>query len=117
MDTVRQWGKIMCYGGLGLLALGLIVFAVQDKTITTLSISLLVAGYGFTSLGGCGWLFLHSLIGFRNKDMIVTGDEIAPTTRYRGNAARAYGVIGMILAVGLFLLSIIPIFFIVNVRS
>lgn len=106
--------KIVFYGGLGFLVLGIVVFAMQDKTITTLSIALLSLGYGLTSIGGCGWLLLHSLRGFRNKDIVVIGDEIAPKTRYHGKTAQVYGVIGMVLAILLFILSIIPILFIIK---
>ena len=113
MNNARQWSKKIFYGGLAITVLGIIIFVVQNKDITTFSDALLLAGYVFSDVGGCAWLFLHSLIGFRTKDIVVTGDEVAPKTRYRGKAAQVYGVIGMMLAVLLFIASIIPVIFII----
>lgn len=111
MTTAKRWCKSLFFIGLGILAIAIVVYSLEDQTITTLPAYLLVISYGLCSLGGCGWLFFHSLLGYSQQDIVVTGDDLAPTTRYRGKPAKIYGMIGMILAALLFLASLLPVVF------
>ncbi|EKD79635.1 MAG: hypothetical protein ACD_41C00022G0004 [uncultured bacterium] len=114
MGQWKQWSKRLFYTGWVIIAAGVAVFVINEKDMTTATVVILTIGYAFISLGGCGWLLFHSLAGFQQKDIIVAGDDLAPSTRYQGAAAQFYGIAGALLALVLFGLSLLPVYFLWN---
>ncbi|MBU0661139.1 hypothetical protein KKG22_03080 [Patescibacteria group bacterium] len=109
LEKGRTLGKKAMYTGIILFALGIIIYLLQNSEMSNILIAITVLSYFLVWWGGSTWLFCHSLKGYIERKMIVIGDEIEPETEYTGTAAKIYGVIGVVLAVFFFLLSLIPV--------
>ena len=114
-EKCSLFGKKAIYLGLTFIVLAIILYLLQNRNISNISLSIIALSYFLIWWGGSTWLFFHSLKGYLKNRIIVIGDEIAPKTEYIGTVAKIYGVMGIILAIFFFSLSIIPIIFILNI--
>jgi len=115
LEKLRIVGKKAFYAGIMLTILSIIIYLAQDSEIDNISSGIMILSYYLIFWGGSVWLFCHSLKGYFNRKIMVVGGIIEPRREYTGKAAKIFGLIGIILAIFFFLLSFLPIPFMLGI--
>ena len=111
----RLFGKMGCASTAIMIAEALAIPFLENSLAAgswgrMLTTGVLVGTYALMCTGYSGWVFTHCWVGFRHKAIWVPG-ESSGDEDYSGRAAQAWALAGMLMALGLLVASLLPIYF------